>query len=214
MRSRSGLRGLSRARKSTKPTSCRTSAAPFRAKRSSWPSIERSDGTASAPIPRRASFAAVRTHQRSSARSLVIVGAASAPTTCPAARAAWTRTNHSLSSRRATRADPTAVPLRVPSVSTAAERTFGSESHVSSISVASPSSGYGRRSVAPQNRTFGSQSRSNGRSLGPAAGASRSSSAAIRERCPCPRRRTSRSRSTAHSSPMSPSVRIAAAAII
>ena len=50
--------------------------------------------------------------------------------------------------------------------------------------VDSPSSGYGRRSVAPQKRTLGFQSRSSGRSLAPGAGASRSSSAARRDRCP------------------------------
>ena len=120
-------------------------------------------------MPRSASFAAVRTHQRSSARWRAIVGAASAPSTWPAARAAWTRTNHSLSSRRARSATPTPWPLRVPSVSTAAARTFGSESQVSSMSVASPSSGYGRSSVAPQKRTTGFQSRRSASSFAPGA---------------------------------------------
>ena len=213
MRSSSGLRGLSSTRKSTKPTSCSTSAAPFRAKRSSCARTESRDGIASVPSPRSASLAAVRTHHRSSASRRTNDGAASDPTTWPAARAACTRTNHSPSSRRATRAVPTAAPEREPSVSTTAARTFASESHVSSISVESASPGYGRSRVAPQNRTAGSQSRRSGTRRSPGAGARASSSAAIREREPWPRRSASMRMSIAQSSPMSPSVRIAAAAI-
>ncbi len=62
----------------------------------------------------------------------------------------------------ATSAVPTAAPEREPSVSTTAARTFGSASHVSSISVESASPGYGRSRVAPQKRTAGSQSRRSG----------------------------------------------------
>ena len=86
-----------------------------------------------------------------------MVGAASAPDHVPrGARGVDSHEPLAVVEARGESAIPTAVPLRVPSVSTAAARTLGSESHVSSMSVASPSSGYGRSSVAPQNRTRGS----------------------------------------------------------
>ena len=106
-------------------------------------------------------------------------------------------------------------PRRVPSVSTAAARTFGSESQVSSISVASPSSGYGRRRVAPQKRTFGFRSRRSGSSCGSRRG--REPFELGCDRASAGRRRAGErraSRSIAQSSPMSPSVRMAAAAIL
>ena len=116
--------------------------------------------------------------------------------------------------RRARRRRP--CPLRVPSVSTAAARTFGSESHVSSISVASPSVGIRtKQRRAPEADCSGSSRGARAASSAPGAGASslelgRDARALSRARAAA----TSRSRSIAHSSPMSPSVRIAAAAII
>ena len=131
--------------------SCSTSAVPFRAKGSSWVSVESSAGTASAPIPRSASFAAVRTHQRRSASSLVIDGAASAPTTCPTARAAWTRTNHSESSSRATR--PSRRLVRVANRASRRQRLARSDRCPTSARSASIRRGRGMHAAASRPRS-------------------------------------------------------------
>ena len=93
--------------------------------------------------------------------------------------------------------------------SAAAARTFASTSHVSATSP-SPRARDRAGEGSPPRTVRPDLLRRSGTSLGPGAGARRSSSVATRERGPCPIFSAPTSLSTAHSSPSSPRTRIAA----
>ena len=135
------------------------------------------------PCPRSASFAAVRTHQRSSARSRVIV------------RRSVRADDVSDRPRSVDADEPLAVveaceqcrpDCRARCAFRASRRPPHARSDPSPTSARSASPRRGPDTVArasrPRSARSGLQSRRSGTSLGPGAGASRSSSAAIRER--------------------------------
>ena len=142
------------------PTSCSTSAAPFRANGSSCASTERSDGTASdAHAAQRVLGRRPHPPALVGREDATIVGAASAPThvaggACgmhadePLAvvEAREKRDADAISAARAERLDRCGANVGV-----GVPRELDESSR-------SPSSGYGRRSVAPQKRTAGFRS--------------------------------------------------------
>ena len=157
----------------------------FARRRSSWARTESSDGTASAPMPRSASFAAVRTHQRSSASRRVSVGArpprrARARQPAPRGRGRTTRC------RRDARGARCRQPARPRT-----ERLDGGRADVrigipGELDQQSPRRGRdtARGASRPRSARAGFQSRRRGTSRRPGTGASSSSSDAILDRGP------------------------------